>query len=285
MSEIFSDPTPDALINLRIAMPLVMLTESTTLTLAERREFTDILVFVAKKLVAVWRHLSAYCELEERLISQEEVRDLSADRQGVEFRYSQDLFLEFDGFLVQTKSCLDYMVKVPRPILGGNRWNVRTFGDKGEKVLKAIRGSLNARDRRMALGFMNHILGTNGQWLKVVIDARDRVNHFQDGGISFETFLVRKIRRNGVEGVVVPMWTPQEQIHDSLNFTWGRLVSLVEDFVGGFLGLRLKPGLALFHNAVPDGVPNSCWQVVPEEFMKREIQRPGWEEVPDEEVR
>ena len=34
---------------------------------------------------------------------------------------SEDLFMEFDGFLVQVKSTLDYLVKIPIPIFGKNK--------------------------------------------------------------------------------------------------------------------------------------------------------------------
>ena len=55
-----------------------------------------------------------------------------------EIELSQDLFIEFDEFLVQLKSTLDHLVKVPVPIFGANRWNLRTFRKRGEGVIKAL---------------------------------------------------------------------------------------------------------------------------------------------------
>jgi hypothetical protein len=284
MTELFNDPTPDGLINMRVMVAFVQMFEFTTLTGAEKARLLDLLALVARKLVGVWRHLDAFRTIEDELAAQEESRDLAADVSFLELRYSQDLFLEFDGFLVQLKSALDYLVKVPVPIVGGNRWKLRSFGERGEAVFKAVKGCLSAKDRSRMVPYMYKVLEMHRPWLKEVIDARDRTNHFLDGGIPYEQFLVRKIRRKGVEGVCVPMWSDSQQLRSAMEAIWVRLVSLVEDFVGGFIGLRLRDGFALFHAAVPDGVPQTCWRVVPSEVMDRQVAGPQWRLITEEDV-
>src|SRR5262249_47581245 len=53
--------------------------------------------------------------------------------------YSQELYLEFDEFLVQYKSSLDYLAKLPATLLGWNKWNRRTFGERGKRIIKMLR--------------------------------------------------------------------------------------------------------------------------------------------------
>ena len=285
MKELFFDPTPGGLINQRAVMPFVMMLGDTTLDEACKARLLDLLVLVGRKLVGVWRHLEAYRTIENTLVTEEQERDLQNDAEVVELRYSQDLFLEFDGFLVQIKSALDYLVKVPIPIVGGGKWTLRGFGDKGDAVLRAVSGCLSAGDRRQMVPYMDRVLQEHRPWLTQVIAARDRTNHFLDGGIPYEQFLVRKIRRNHVEGVYVPMWNDSQQMVEAMEAVWGRLVSLAEDFCGGFLNLRLRPELGLFHASVPDGVPQTVWRLVNRTEMDALVRGSGWKVTTEEDVK
>lgn len=56
------------------------------------------------KLGAVWRHLSTYKTIEDKLIKEAQ-RSTSIEKQTIRhIQYEQDLFLELDEFLVQLKA-------------------------------------------------------------------------------------------------------------------------------------------------------------------------------------
>src|SRR5262249_46364507 len=122
----------------RFVRQQLLLARATDFTDREANLFLRILVLVAKKLAFVWKHKSAFQALEEKLVA-----DLTArggkgeipDGQDA----SEDLFMEFDGFLVQVKSTLDYLVKIPISIFGKNKWPPVTFGENGERVRKLLR--------------------------------------------------------------------------------------------------------------------------------------------------
>ena len=97
--------SPNGLINQRILVPFINAFEYTDLTLVQREQFVFISAALAKKLVAVWKHLERYKELETELIDRARTMPPQDD-----LGHSQDLFLEFDEFLVQIKSALDVMV-------------------------------------------------------------------------------------------------------------------------------------------------------------------------------
>ena len=69
---------------------------------------------------------------------------------SVQLEPSQELFLEFDEFLVQVKSTLDHLVKVPMVFLGKNRWSLNTFGDKGDSVIKALSHNLPSSQKKFS---------------------------------------------------------------------------------------------------------------------------------------
>jgi hypothetical protein len=263
-TEIFSDPSPDAIVNLRVAQPLIGILARLELAEGDRDFALDLLVLVCKKLVGAWRHLDAYTQSEARLMEEESARDLDRVDDVASVTFSQDLFLEFDEFLVQVKSTLDYVVKIPVPIVGRDTWRVHTFGDKGERVLKAAKGCLRAADRRIMVPYLRRLLGDHKAWLTDTIAARDRINHFLEGGVPYEYFLVRKVRTREGDTILVPKWSPDMPLREAMRRIWWRLIALVEDFAGGFMILRMPHGLGLFHEAVADGVARSPWKVVPD---------------------
>src|SRR5438067_1401982 len=82
MVQMFSDPSPDSIVNLRVALPLVGLIPSLELDGRSKEVLMDIVVLVCKKLVAAWRHLDAYEHTEAILIDRERSRDLSTPAEG-----------------------------------------------------------------------------------------------------------------------------------------------------------------------------------------------------------
>ncbi len=88
-------------------------------------------------------------------------------------------------------------------------------------------------------------------WLEVAISARDRLNHYQDGGLDDKAFLVAKTTVNGEEKVIVPHWIEDMTVRDYMNHTWHNLFSLIEQFTVGFLVMRFKEGIGFIHLVRP----------------------------------
>src|SRR5574341_2232728 len=198
--DLFKDPTPTGLINQRYLMTMMQLAELTNLTPDEKQRFMNVLLLVGKKLVATWKHYYAYTTLEDNLIKQAEAGPAIEKQTFQRISYSQDLFLEMDEFLYQVKSTLDYMVKLPVPLVGKG-WNVSTFGDKGGTVRKALRRNLPKKFETSARMIEEQALDSHKGWLEMIIEARDRLAHFLEGGASFEAMLVIKMMKDGKEVV------------------------------------------------------------------------------------
>jgi hypothetical protein len=96
-----------------------------------------------------------------------------------------------DEFLVQFKSTLDYLVKLPVPLVG-RRWNLSTVGERGGSVRKALKRNLPKEYARTAKMVEEQVLDLHKPWLEMAIEARDRLNHFLDGGANLKPCLSSK---------------------------------------------------------------------------------------------
>lgn len=76
------------------------------------KDFIDLILLIARKMLSVYKHKEAY-HAEERRLEEKFKADPATPRV-----HSQELFEEFDVFVVQIKSTLDNMVKIMRPMLG-----------------------------------------------------------------------------------------------------------------------------------------------------------------------
>lgn len=178
---LFNDATPTGIINQRLVTHVVRLYAYTDLTEEEKKDLSDLLYFVGMKLVAVWRHLNNYKSIEDRLIKQAQ-RSTSIEKQAIKhIRYEQDLFLELDEFLVQLKSSLDYLVRIPRAIVGRNVWSLSMFHKKGAAVVNALKGSLPDKYKEKAKIIEDNVV-QHLPWLADTINARDMINHYLHGG-------------------------------------------------------------------------------------------------------
>jgi hypothetical protein len=247
--ELFSDPTPTKIINQRYLHRMLFILTQTDLNQEEFDRFLNSLLFVCKKLVAVWNHYHRYAEIEDVLVAQ--ANDSVGLAQEQKISYSQDLLLEFDEFLVQVKSSLDYLVKLPVPIVG-RCWNLRTFKKDGHGVINALHGSIPDKWKGTMTWLADTVILAHMPWLEATINGRDMVNHCLEGGVQFEAFIVCKVIQDGKERIHTPRFEDGVTIRTMMDITWKNLFSLVEDFTGSFLGLRLKEGYVLSRGEMND---------------------------------
>jgi len=257
LEQVFDDPTNGRIINNRFFNGIFLILTKAALDDAGKEQLFRLLVLVAKKLIGVHGHIERFQTRQVDEVSR--VESLSEANHHNTRILSDDLFLEFDGFLVQVKSTLDYLVKVPQPIVGRKHWSLATFGEKGDKVVKAL-ANLPKQFQSRAKRFDIALVKQQKPWLQDTIDARDKINHFLDGGVDYRVFCVFKDLTTG--SVHVPMWSPDQTVLEFMTITWSNLFRLCEDFFGLFLSLRLPDHLSVFRDNEPFPSSNSPWKLV-----------------------
>jgi hypothetical protein len=256
---IFRDPT-NGLLNQRLLWGWIELANATDLNERERENLFRVTQFIAIKLAALHNHKTRYGSVEDELVAKVRAAPPAEPMVHQRLEVSQELFLELDEFLVQLKSALDHVATVPRVMLGSKRWNLRTFGEKGDVVAKALRHNLPADLKPTGEFMREHLMKPNRPWLETAIDLRDRLNHYLDGSVAVENFAVYKIL--GVENtaVAVPMWTAEQSLRQMLDILWWNTFHFVEDFVAFSIGLRKNKGFAFAKNASAESL-TPVWSV------------------------
>ena len=257
----FVDPHPERLIYRRIFWPFVTFSRFTDLSDEEGQLFLRLLNLNSRKLASVWSHLDRFKKGQAE--AEAGVREAQAQRPDVTYvDQSQLLFSEFDEFVVQVKSTLDHLAHVPVPIFGASVWNMRTFGDRGEVLKKALIRAVSVKKYGTGIDVVvAHLFNAAVQkrWLEATIDARDRITHYQRGGIPVEAFEVVVVG----DDVRLPEWAPGQTIEQFMEVIWSALVRYVEDFLALFLALRLKPGTVFALKSVEGLTPETPWLAMP----------------------
>ena len=258
IAKIFEDPTPGGVIGGRFIEGLLRLVGPTDLTPQERMGLCEDVMAVGRKLSMVWGHCDGYTKEEDRLI-----QHLRGGVSGTGCEVSQALMQHAEEFLVQAKSCLDCLMKVPVRVLKPKRWGILTFKGSGAGVARAIRGSVPKEMGEQAEEIAKFI-EANVPWFKPMIDARDEANHPMMGGMDFRHFMVEVRMEKGTQEVRVPMWDQRLSWKDFLHVAWVSVFLFCERLAGMFLGLRIiGPGSIGFRYTVkPLTDPSSPWELV-----------------------
>ncbi len=273
VSGVFEDPTPNAIINLRFALGLTDLASKMHLTENEKSDVVKVILLVSRKLAAVWLHKETFRELQHKLVEQVRIAKPPAPPIRREIRLSQEMFIEFDEFLVQVKSTLDYVVKLPIPIWGPQNWRLRTFANKGEDVIRVLENNAPKDYKLKAKGIIQVLLRPASSWIAGVVDTRNKMNHFLDGGIPIEHFAVYR-EGDGIDGAIrVPMWSADQTIMEFMDAVWANLFRFCEDFVACFLGFRLPEGFGLARAAVGLEDVEPAWEIALDEQRMEALQR------------
>src|SRR4030088_3061594 len=110
---LFSVTNRNAMLQARIVLPFVHLLDATTLEQKQKEIFLESLLMLARKLLSVWMHLERFQKRQKELEPNCPILDTDSASSSFELAYDQELFIEFDEFLVQYKSSLDHLAKVP----------------------------------------------------------------------------------------------------------------------------------------------------------------------------
>ena len=267
VQQLFNDPTPHHIINTRIVNGIFMLMKHADLTNQQRDSLFHLQILVAKKLVRVWQHHQAYLQAQNKLKEQAEKVVYTEQLRELHIDCSDELFLEFDEFLVQVKSTLDYIVNVPKPIIGNNRWTLTTFGKEGKAVTNAL-NNLPAEMKKQTNGFNTILIENNKIWLEETILARDKINHYIEGGVDYRSFSVFKDTKTNE--IRVPLWSPDQTIESFMAICWDNLLKLCESFFALFISLRTDISLITFyHEPEPLDSPRPRWKAIPTPIFQK----------------
>lgn len=267
---LFHDPTPTGQINARIFQHLLTHVEpATTLRDEEKDRFFRTLLMIANKMASVWYHLSRYRDAEAVAVDKAMHDPIVEGQDNPHIDLAMELFYEFDSFLVQVKSTLDHLVKMPQVFIGRS-WSLTTFGARGQDVQNAAR-NVHKDFKARATGFIM-LVQKHALWLEALIAARDRANHFQEGGLDAQYFAVfAQKARDGATKVTVPMWSPEESVNAFITQVWPNFFAFCEDFVATAMVMRIREDLSLVRlpGKHPEGDETvSPWRVIPVEETK-----------------
>ena len=132
---------------------------------------------VMHKLTATQYHLHNYKHIED----EQQTFWIDAFKKDLNKREeSFELIFELEAFLHQIKSSLDMLVKILDPIIGLGKVGTHTYGNKGEDIVKGLRGYKQHMTEDDALP-VNHLIeliqSEKQSWLETIIKLLDRISH------------------------------------------------------------------------------------------------------------
>jgi len=241
--QMYEDPSGGTF-NMRIMLQFAQISSNSDMTEDERASLFDLLHVIALKFAAIWGHDQRYKTRENEMIAECEAKPTDRRKnEPMRFKSGQELYIEFDGFLVQCKSVLDHMVVILHYTLGVQFSSLGTFGDNGNKTIKILTPkniSANPMVRREAAKLLIDHIEKNQDWLKGMINTRDRMNHFTSGGIPPMSFGVASIiEKDGVQTLHRPRMSKDMTVKEYMTSTVDSVLFFIERFIGLAMFTRL----------------------------------------------
>jgi len=143
---------------------------------------------------------------------------------------------EAEAFFFQSKAALDLASKVLRPCA---RINLATFGDKGERVIRALRRNVKAELRSKADALI-HLIEDDQEWLGSMIDCRDTLTHFN--GLESSGVVSQRV---GDSVLVSGPAGKHGDIATQVQTLYFNLVTFCEDFVALAINVAMPPALTV----------------------------------------
>jgi hypothetical protein len=245
--QMYDDPSGGTY-NMRIMLQLFEMASQSEMSEDERASVFDLLHVISLKFASIWTHDHRYETREKELITAAEANPTDRRKnEPIRFASAQDLYIELDGFLVQCKSVLDHMIVILHYTLGINFSSLSTFGDHGNKVIKLLKTNVGANppSKRKCAGYLITHIERNQEWLKGMIDIRDRMNHFMSGGISPMAFGIASIiEQDGTQNLHRPRMTKDLTVKDYMSTLMNNILEFIEYFMGLAISVR-APGYAV----------------------------------------
>jgi hypothetical protein len=142
-----------------------------------RDKFINTLLDVMIKFTAMKYHLESYEKHELKLI--ERLKADCSDNEHIAYK-GYELLYELEAFLFQMKSALDLSVKLVA-VLFPNRFQTKTFGDKGEKLIKGLNSFKEQKGTKTEVvnSIISMIREDQETWLRQAVSLRDTLSHYK----------------------------------------------------------------------------------------------------------
>ena len=108
-----SDDPSGGIFNKRIMFQFFMMAQNSNMSEEERGDVFGLLHVIALKFVSVWTHDQRFEKRQNEMLAASEADPVDRRiNKPMRFASAQDLYIEWDGFLVQSKSELDHMINI-----------------------------------------------------------------------------------------------------------------------------------------------------------------------------
>jgi hypothetical protein len=235
----------DEEIEQRIFLQVCALQPEVYLTREKDGELRQLTIDLMKKLDKVRYHSARCRELAHNAIAAAKANPPSkSDVEVVHIDHTSGIEAEVEAFLFQTKATLDVLCKILSPLAG---ISLATFGSKGDKVIKALRGNV-PKDRQDRAAELIRLIENDQGWLTHLIDLRDTAAHF------------RGLPSSGVQAhhvgdalvVMEPASQTGEPFSSLVGTAYFNLLTFCEDFVALAINLAMPKGLTVIITAPSD---------------------------------
>lgn len=218
----------------------------------ERDKFITNILNVTIKISAMQYHLKNYEQHEALCI--EQIKAKCGANSFISLQ-AYELLFELEAFIFQMKSALDLAVKFIE-ILFPKRFKTKTFGAKGESLIKGLVNFKNDQDAKKEIvdSIISMIEDDQKTWLEQSITLRDTLGHFQTiAGYNYQA----KKCGNGWE-IVVPRIAGIDVLK-YMKTTYSNCLEFVQDFMCLVIGMFLPKSVSV-------GVRNSNVSSIGEPF-------------------
>lgn len=270
IKRIFHDPSSGQINNglFNCVFPIIF---KTNLPKKEKDELKILTTMLSLKLASLWEVKEQYIANLVRLRS-ELVNERDSEK-NVKMRSVQatDLLGWFDLFLVQIKSILDHLVKIPSPVFGYNKWSLVTFGEKGEVVKKSFL-NLSKEYKERTKNYYEIIFGPH-HWIEEAIDLRDRLNHGKSGGVDQSWFTVSLSPNSNT--FIEPMWSNEQTIESAMEVIFDSMLKLTTIFCSMILCLKLPDDYTVVCDWREEKITKPICNLILKSELKNQLESQG----------
>lgn len=273
LTRIFKDPSSGQ-INNGFFNGTALIALETTLPDKSKSELLALITVLSMKLSSLWEIKELY-HSRLQIIKDELLSEQVEGKRNVKMNSVQatELLAWFDVFLVQIKSILDHLVKIPSPVFGYNKWSLATFGEKGEKVKKSF-NNLPKEYKKRTTGYYDYIFGRH-HWIEEAIEIRDKINHGVRGGVDPKLFTVTIMPNK--ERFIEPMWSNEQTIFSAMGVIFSSMIKLSSEFCGMILALKLPDELTVICDSTDEITNKPVCSIIKKEILKQQLESQGIE--------
>ena len=268
MTRGFDDPSIDKQINNNFFNGTALILANTTLNDEDKGQLISLVTLLSMKLASLWEIKENY-KFELNKLKTELKKSPKGGNNNLHSYsiQSSGLLGWVDVYLVQIKSILDHLVKIPSPVFGYNKWNLKTFGEKGEKVRKAFLNLPDAYKKRTK-NYYEQIFENQG-WIHDAIEMRDKLNHGIKGGLDLNMFKISYDQ--SLNKYSEPMWNKEHSIKEAVDIMFDSMLKMSSIFCGFILSLKLPDT----HTVVYDSSVTPICKVITKVALKDYLEIKG----------